>query len=116
MKSLPLDVLHLIGVACDDPVDYERLAYAVDHRLLTDKILRMVAIEHFTRVTVDIYGTQVWRVNGKLHREGDKPAVIHPSGTQMWYVNGNVHREGDKPAVINTDGTQMWVVNGRLIR
>jgi len=39
-------------------------------------------------VTVDSYGTQIWKnENGYFHRE-DGPAVIYPDGTQYWYING----------------------------
>lgn len=47
---------------------------------------------------------QRWYNEGKLHRDGDLPAVIWPSGRQQWYKNGEIHREGDKPAVIYAFG------------
>ena len=30
-------------------------------------------------------GDQEWRLNGKLHRDGDQPAYIKADGTQRWY-------------------------------
>lgn len=47
-----------------------------------------------------------WHHQGKLHRDGDKPAIIHHEqfGTtilkieRIWYKNGQKHRDGDKPA------------------
>ena len=76
-----------------------------------------------------------WYKNGKLHRDGDEPAVIlmrNPefdrfnSGdelvvnmeieTRKWYKNGKLHRDGDEPAVIHHDGTKEWYKNGKLHR
>ncbi len=31
-------------------------------------------------------GTKKWRVKGKLHRDGDLPAVEYPDGTKEWWV------------------------------
>ena len=36
----------------------------------------------------------------RLHRDGDKPAMIFTDGSKSWYKNGQRHREGDEPAVI----------------
>ena len=46
-----------------------------------------------------------WHKDGKLHREGDKPADIwyRKDGSirhELWYKDGKLHREADKPAVI----------------
>lgn len=35
-------------------------------------------------------GDQEWRKDGKLHRDGDKPAYIGSNGTQMWYQHGEL--------------------------
>jgi hypothetical protein len=59
-------------------------------------------------------GTQVWWLNGKLHRE-DGPAVIYPDGSQYWYLSGDLHRE-DGPAVIYPDGTKKWFLNDEFHR
>jgi antitoxin component YwqK of YwqJK toxin-antitoxin module len=61
-------------------------------------------------------GNQEWYKNGKLHREGDLPAIIYSGGTQIWYKNGKQHREGDLPAFINVDGRQEWYKNGERHR
>ena len=50
-----------------------------------------------------IFGEEYRSQEGKLHREGDKPALIlyYPNGQvycESWYQNGKRHREGDKPA------------------
>ena len=61
-------------------------------------------------------GKREWFRNGKLHREGDQPAVIFASGTLEWYTKGLLHRGGDHPARIRADGTQVWFINGELHR
>ena len=57
-----------------------------------------------------------WYKKGKLHRDGDKPAIICHDGTRKWYKNGKLHRDGDEPAVIHHDGTKEWYKNGKLHR
>jgi predicted lipoprotein with Yx(FWY)xxD motif len=57
-------------------------------------------------------GTQFWYKDDQIHRDGDKPAIIRTDGTQFWYKNDKKHRDGDKPAVIHADGTQEWYRNG----
>ena len=47
-----------------------------------------------------------WHKEGKLHRDGDKPAIVNHEefGSAIlkiernWYIEGRLHREGDKPA------------------
>ena len=46
-----------------------------------------------------------WYHDGRLHREGDRPAMINYRGngtiqSQRWYRDGLYHREGDLPAEI----------------
>ena len=54
-----------------------------------------------------------WRRNGRLHRDGDRPALIWYTDdgimlSQYWYRDDRWHREGDLPAVIKyRDGTTM---------
>lgn len=33
-------------------------------------------------------GTEFWRVKGKYHREGDKPAAVYADGSQEWFKKG----------------------------
>jgi hypothetical protein len=53
-------------------------------------------------------GRQQWWKHGKRHRDGDLPAVMWPSGARFWYQHGQQHRDGDLPAVVHTSGTQKW--------
>lgn len=68
------------------------------------------------KVTVDSDGVERWyNKEGKLHREGNKPAVIWPNGDYMlYYFNGELHRE-DGPAVdgLKIGNTEEWWVNGK---
>jgi len=57
-----------------------------------------------------------WYQNGKCHRDGDMPAVIHSDGSQEWYRNGELHRGGDQPAIVRNYGSQEWYQNGKLHR
>ena len=53
-------------------------------------------------------GTKRWYKNGQLHRDGDKPAIDWASGDKEWYKNGQLHRDGDKPAIEWASGTKKW--------
>jgi len=70
----------------------------------------------WTGLLVKKDGTQMWFLAGKLHREGDLPAVIGPNGDQMWFLNGQRHRERDLPAIVRSDGRRQWWRNGQLHR
>jgi hypothetical protein len=61
-------------------------------------------------------GSQYWFKHGKLHRDGDLPAQIHSNGTQLWYQHGKLHRDGDLPAAICSIGTQSWYQHGKRHR
>ena len=67
-----------------------------------------------------VNGTKEWYRNGKLHREGDLPAVVcqcnEHSIYKFWYRNGELHREGDLPAIEWPNGTKYWYKNGELHR
>jgi hypothetical protein len=71
--------------------------------------------------TTNEYGAQKWfDAYGKLHRDGDLPAVVWSHGTtewyqhgfQSWWKHGLRHRDGDLPAVVWSDGTKQWWVDG----
>ncbi len=74
------------------------------------------ALVALTGTVTATHGDQKWYVHGKLHREGDQPAIIRANGDQEWYVNGELHREGDQPAFIRANGDREWYVNGKLHR
>jgi hypothetical protein len=53
-----------------------------------------------------------WYYNDNLHREGDKPAVVHKNGNSEWYIKGLRHRDNDKPAIIRQGNSKEWYLNG----
>lgn len=57
-----------------------------------------------------------WFLNGKLHREGDKPALLFKNGTKEWYIKGQKHRANDKPAVVRINGDKEWYFKGKRHR
>ena len=65
-------------------------------------------------VKVNEYGTTMWYLNGKLHRE-DGPAIEYRNGDKSWYLNDKLHRE-DGPAVEYATGGKKWVRNDKLHR
>lgn len=61
------------------------------------------------------YNHVSWCVNGKFHRNVDKPSIITTKGAMIWCKKGKIHRENDKPAVIsNFDGYKAWKINGKF--
>jgi hypothetical protein len=52
--------------------------------------------------------------NGKLHREGDLPAIEWRNGDKSYRIHGELHRE-DGPAIYS-NGHKEWWVNGQLHR
>ena len=61
-------------------------------------------------------GSRWWCRDGERHRDGDMPAVEHADGLRLWYRHGEHHRDGDKPAVVHPNGWRVWWVNGKRIR
>lgn len=64
------------------------------------------------------YGVKEWWYRGQRHRIG-KPAYINKITTrEKWYVNGKLHRDGDLPAVYrkDSDRTSLWYQHGNLHR
>jgi antitoxin component YwqK of YwqJK toxin-antitoxin module len=70
-------------------------------------------IEYTVRVYK--YSTE-WRLDGKLHREGDLPAIEYANGAKSYYKNGSPHREGDLPAVEWVNGDKTYYKNGKRHR
>ena len=57
-----------------------------------------------------------WYRHGIRHRRLDRPSVVNADGSQAWYQRGQLHRDGDQPAVILSDGSQEWYRHGSLHR
>lgn len=52
----------------------------------------------------------------KLHRDGDKPAVIAQDGGLEWWIKAAKHRDHKKPAVITTSGKYEWWQNNTWLK
>ncbi len=62
-------------------------------------------------------GETHWYKDGKLHRDGDKPAVVEADkGIFRWYKDNKLHRGGDKPAIINKKLGLFWYKDGECHR
>ena len=59
----------------------------------------------------EYWGNREWYSHGKLHRDGDQPAVISAKGDLEYYQNGKRHRDNG-PALIRKDGTCSWYKHG----
>ena len=83
---------------------------------MSNKQVLIIGSKMFYTEKVHRYGTKRYFKDGKLHRDGDEPAVIWSNGTKEYYKNGKSHRDGDKPAVIWSDGAKWYYKNGKLHR
>ena len=65
-----------------------------------------------SKLTIDQYGTKIWRNpnSGVWHRE-DGPGIEYVGGSKHWYLNGIRHRE-DNPAIEYINGDKEWWLNG----
>ena len=73
-------------------------------------------MESHTTIQFDYWGTLVYEVCNKDHRNKDQPAIIEPDGSRQWCKHGLPHREGDQPAFIGSDGSRFWYKDGKSHR
>lgn len=59
----------------------------------------------------DIEGNIMTFKDGKLHSNGDEPAIIWANGDKEWFQNGSYYRDNMKPHLEYADGTCNWVYN-----
>jgi hypothetical protein len=79
-------------------------------------IIDSVVDESSTYCVTDSRGVSRWFDNdGKVHSEGDLPAVVDPRGDKQWFRHGVLHREGG-PSYISADGQKVWYSNGKCHR
>jgi hypothetical protein len=58
-----------------------------------------------------------WRLNGLVHRDGDKSAVIDKGANcEKWFTNGKLHRGNDLPTVVHYSGGATWFLNDRYVK
>jgi hypothetical protein len=81
----------------------------------TPKSLKAIWPSVFDKPTQYVDHTKIWRlngdINGVLHRDGGRPAIVRENGSQEWWVNGQLHRENG-PAVELADGGKQYYLNG----
>lgn len=65
-------------------------------------------------MTKDKYGSTLYHLNGKKHRE-DGPAVEFPDGSKFWFNQDKQHRVGG-PAIEFSNGNKEWWMNGQRHR
>jgi|SRR6185437_1534814 len=58
---------------------------------------------------------KAWFQQGRLHRDGDKPAIKYADGNREWRIQGMLHRKDDLPALV-TETCKKWFWNGQLHR
>ena len=60
---------------------------------------------------VNIFGTKLWYLNGRCHRENG-PAIEYANGNKWWFLNDILHRE-DGPAIEFANGDRLWYLSGQ---
>ena len=85
---------------------------AVVKALILEKYPNRTALIHSITETRGFDGGRAWYKDGKLHRDGDLPAIEWADGTRYWYKNDELHRDGDKPAIECPNGYRAWYKNG----
>ena len=55
-----------------------------------------------------------YMVEGRLHKEGNLPAILYASGFRQWYKNGVLHNDTG-PAEISACGSANYWLNGRAV-
>ena len=114
LELLSIDIVERIVVLTDTNRDYETICQLIER--LKESHRRKRIIEAITKREVDKEGTVRYRLDGKLHRENDKPAVECADGMRSWYCKGQLHRDNDKPAYEDVDGEKIWFYNGQRHR
>lgn len=69
-----------------------------------------------TYCETDARGVSRWYdTAGRVHSEGDLPAVEDPHGDKKWFRHGVIHRDGG-PAYISAEGREIWYKDGKCHR
>ena len=68
--------------------------------------------EGFTGIVLDPLDTKYWYKDGKIHRDGNKPAFKSHSGIRGWAVHGDLHRL-DGPAIENFNGEDLYFIRNQ---
>jgi hypothetical protein len=97
-------------------IGYGKIEWIKDKKY--HRLLDQPAIIRYNSETREIY-CQEWFVEGKRHRDNNKPAYIS-SGIMKWYKNGLLHTDDDSPAIIDesyeNSPIYAWYKKGHLNR
>ena len=85
---------------------------AVVKAMILEKYPNRTALIHSITETRGDDGGRAWYKDGKLHRDGDLPAIEWADGTRSWYKNDERHRDGDLPAIKRANGDRFWYKDG----
>ena len=114
LRAIPIDIVERVVILTDSYRDYKTICQLIER--LKESQRRAKIIEAITKREVDKEGTVLYYLDGKLHRENDKPAVEHANGTKSWWYKGELHRENDKPSVEWPAGRKDWYRKGQRHR
>ena len=114
LRVISTDIVERIVILTDSYRDYKTICQLIER--LKESHRRARIIESMTKREVEDEGNILYYLDGKLHRENDKPAVEYSDGTKEWYRKGQLHRENDNPAIEWADGTKMWYRKGKRHR
>ena len=74
-----------------------------------------VLVEMLTlNVTVDEFGTRIYRNSSSERHRQHGPAVEWADGSKSWWLNGRLHRV-DGPAIECASGAKFWWLNGEEV-
>ena len=109
VTDLPLELIEYI-------IDLSKSSLSINLLIslhLTDLLERQDYLKSkFIEVTRNC-GKVQYKLNGKLLKEYDMPAIRNPGETQGWYHD--IHpRENDKPTIRHPGKTQGWSYRGKL--
>ena len=62
---------------------------------------------------ITLPGRKIFLVDGKIHNEEDKPAIIWNNGTVEFWTHGKRIDSKIKPAIIYPSGSKMFYTNGK---
>ena len=96
----------------DEPNNLVISIFGTDARGLFYKWLHDRLDGHYT---VDWGYMKCWYLGGKLHREGDLPAIERNNGVKEWFIDGNRHRAIEDGPALEAHHCDEWWVNGGYV-
>ena len=123
MEKAPLTRVAIVKFRDNGSID--RCAFVIrTHGSVGAYALGPISNEEFlslkTGISTDKFGQTKHFLRGKLHRDGDLPAVEDAvRGRKEWYQNGEHHREGDLPSITEHSSSvtyEAYCCRGRIHR